>query len=246
MSTTNALDPLKENIKKAYDSMTPLYNEWTKSSHPIRVHYINKLLEQLPAAEEGTTTGNNGLLTILEAGCGAGDPTTSHLAQATDPKTGRARFKVVANDISTSQLEMAATKLAEFKDRVEFRGGDMMGLAFEDASLDAVVGMYSFIHLPREEQIVFLKRVHAWLKPGGWFLGNFSVQEIEGVFDEGWLGGGVDGGVMFWSGFGAEQTCKIVGEIGFELVLREVVTDLEEKDGKNIEVPFLWVLGRKN
>ncbi|KAL2854969.1 S-adenosyl-L-methionine-dependent methyltransferase [Aspergillus pseudoustus] len=234
---TTALSPLKENMKKAYDSVAPLYNEWTRSTHLIRIHYIKKLLEHLPASPD--------LLTILEAGCGAGDPITSLLGQATDPKTGQPRFKVIANDISTSQLEMAAARLSEFKDRVEFRGGDMMALSCADASLDAVVGMYSFIHLPREEQIVFLRRVYAWLKPGGWFLGNFSVQELESAFDERWLGCGVDGGVMFWSGWGAEKTCEILGEIGFEIVVQETVKDSEEDNGKSIEVPFIWVLGRK-
>ncbi|KAL2818857.1 S-adenosyl-L-methionine-dependent methyltransferase [Aspergillus granulosus] len=253
MSTTSAppLDPLKLNLKKAYDSITPFYNEWTKSSHPIRIQYITKLIEHLTRDKPNPNDGDDdkddgdGLLTILEAGCGGGDPTTSLLAQTKNPRTGRARFKIIANDISSAQLEIAATRLAEFKDRVELRGGDMMALSFDAGSLDAVVGMYSFIHLPREEQVVFLKRLYGWLKPGGWFLGNFAVEEREEVFDEGWLGSGVDGGVMFWSGWGAERMCEILGETGFEVVVRDVVTDLEENDGGKIEVPFIWVLGRK-
>ncbi|CEL07537.1 hypothetical protein ASPCAL10694 [Aspergillus calidoustus] len=241
------LDPLKQNIQKAYDSITPVYNEWTKSSHAIRTHYVTKLLKHLPAdLPSQEREGDGGKQTVLEVGAGSGIPTTSLLAQSSNPKTGLPRFHVIANDISSAQLEVAKDRLSEFGDRVELRGGDMMALSFEDASLDAVLGMYSIIHLPRGEQVVFLKRVYSWLKPGGWFLGNFGVEEIEGVFDRGWLGSGAEGGEMFWSGWGAERTCEVLGEIGFEVVSREVVTDLEEKDGENIEVPFMWILGRKN
>ncbi|KAJ0423741.1 S-adenosyl-L-methionine-dependent methyltransferase [Aspergillus carlsbadensis] len=241
-----SLDPLKQNIQKAYDSITPVYNEWTKSSHAIRIHYITKLFEHLPPdLPSSKEDDKDAKQAVLEVGCGSGVPTTALLAQTSNPKTDLPRFRVVANDISSSQLEVARAQLSEFGDRVEFRGGDMMALSFEDASLDAVLGMYSIIHLPREEQVVFLKRVYSWLKPGGWFLGNFGVEEIEGVFDRGWLGSGAEGGVMFWSGWGGEKTCEVLGEIGFEVVSREVVTDLEEKDGENIEVPFMWILGRK-
>ncbi|KAL2863671.1 class I SAM-dependent methyltransferase [Aspergillus lucknowensis] len=247
--------PLKENIKKAYDSIASNYNEWTKPTHPIRIKHLNKLLDRLPDPKEGDDA-----LAVLEVGCGGGEPVTSLLASATTgPVSGseigkpKPRFRVFANDISTAQLEAAAARLSAFKENVEFRGGDMMGLSFEKGSLDAVIGMYSIIHLPREEQTVFLERVYGWLKPGGFFLGNFGVGELESGFNEDWLGCGRKGngdgdgerGVMFWSGWGGEKTCEILAGIGFEVVSREVVVDVEEDNGVEMEVPFMWVLARK-
>ncbi|GIK07539.1 hypothetical protein Aspvir_003205 [Aspergillus viridinutans] len=219
---------LKENVRKAYDNIAVKYSEWTKSTYPTRVEYLHKLLEYLPPSPAEKS--------VLELGCGSGQPCTAILAS--NPS-----LKVTANDISPAQLALAAQNLPSTN--VALIEGDMMELSFEDHSFDAVIGMYSVIHLPREEQVTLSRRIYKWLKPGAFFLANFSGgPEFESSFDKQWLDG--TDGEMFWSSWGEERTCEVLSSIGFELILREVVVDIEEEKGEGREVPFLWVLGKKS
>lgn len=218
---------LKENIRKAYDNVAVRYAEWTKSSYPTRVQYLQKLLACLPPAPVEKS--------VLELGCGSGQPCTAILAS--DPA-----MKVTANDISPVQLALAKEHLPSAN--VALIEGDMMELSFGDHSFDAVIAMYSILHLPKEEQVTLLKRIYKWLKPGALFLGSFAAGlKEEDLFDKHWLDG--TDGEMFWSGWGEERTCEIVSLIGYELILREVVAEIEEEKGEGREIPFLWVLGKK-
>ncbi len=243
-STKIPLSPLKEGIRKAYNTISNTYSDWTKTHHATRIKYLNVLLEHL---NSGAPTPQS----VLELGCGSGNPVTALLASSQYPTNGAntssstPRFKVIGNDISQQQLNLASKTLGSFKN-VDLKEGDMMDLSFTERSLDAVLGMYALIHLPREEQKVLLKRINTWLRPGGYFLGNFAVEEQKSAFDHSWLGCGTDGGVMFWSSWGEEKTCEIFTEIGMEVVIREMVQDVEEgDDGGEKRVLFLWILGRK-
>ena len=109
-------------------------------------------------------------------------------------------------------------------------------LSFEPESLDAVLGFYSLIHLPREEQVVMLGKIAGWLKPGGYLLANFGQEDRESVVNERWLS---DDGWTFWSGYGVEGTLEKVRECGLEVV----VGDVGKGDG--VDSGFLWVLARK-
>ncbi|KAJ6624784.1 S-adenosyl-L-methionine-dependent methyltransferase [Mycena sp. CBHHK59/15] len=127
---------LKSHIASTYNAIAPQYNAWTASHHNFRLDYLNRLLPHLPSSGAR----------ILELGAGAGDPGTALLASLPGAH-------IVANDISSAQLSLLRTRLASeiSASKVETREGDMMGLAFADGELDAVVGLYSIIHLPREE-----------------------------------------------------------------------------------------------
>ncbi|KAJ5217488.1 uncharacterized protein N7469_011113 [Penicillium citrinum] len=205
---------IKENIRKAYNDIADKYLEWTEPTHKTRLTYLNLLLDSL----------NSNAKHVLELGCGAGVPCTQILAK---------KFDVTANDISDSQIALAKTRLPD--DSVTLIHGDMMGLKFQ-TEFDAVLAMYSIIHLPREEQSEMLRRIWGWLRPGGVFLGNF----LEGGF-EGDVKGGLVGGVMM-----GEEIRRILGEIGFKIEVDDVVVDVEvEEDGREKEVAFHWILARK-
>ena len=105
---------------------------------------------------------------MLELGCGAGVPATQYLLQNEKPT-----ISVTANDISTTQLALAETNLATYKDRLTIVQGDMLALSFPAESFDAVTGVYSIIHLPREEQTQLLQSIGTWLKPRGVVPGEF-------------------------------------------------------------------------
>jgi SAM-dependent methyltransferase len=186
------------------------------------VAYVNKLLSLLKKNyREGEAN-----LKVLELGCGAGVPSTKLLVESCE---------VVGNDISAAQLNLARSNVPG----TTFIKGDMMDLDFEAGSLDAVLGFYAIIHLPREEQVVLMKRVWGWVKEGGYLLVNLGTKESEGSVKQDWLGGG---GGMYWSGFGVEGNLGMVKGAGWEIVESEVIVD-EEKGGG--PVGFLWVLARK-
>ncbi|KAJ7242454.1 hypothetical protein C8J57DRAFT_1557711, partial [Mycena rebaudengoi] len=101
------------------------------------------------------------------------------------PKHTSSRTIFRAPNISLLQTNLAAEISAG---KVEARLGDMIHLDFADGELDAVVGLYSIPHLPREEQAELLRRVGKWVKPSGRLLGTFTGKEIEGSVRMRWLG----------------------------------------------------------
>ena len=74
----------------------------------------------------------------------------------------------------------------------------MMTPDFPLNSFYAVVTIYSFTNLPRDEQATTLRRTSRWLKPGGWLLANSGAKENGGSAKSEWLGERVEGGCVFW------------------------------------------------
>ena len=210
---------LKQRLKQSYDSIAPIYNAWTAHHGSLRLDFLLKLLKLLPK-DEGRTK-------ILELGCGCGIPVTKALL-AWSPTV-----EVVANDLSSTQI--ARENLSEYVGRVEFVEGDMLDLSLPEDSLDAVVGLYSLIHLPREEQSSLLGKIYRWLRPGGCVLANFAVEEMCASVKQNWLD---EKGWMFWSGWGKEKTVDEVNRVGFELLSTEATADV-------VDASFLWLLARK-
>ncbi|KAJ5439193.1 uncharacterized protein N7458_010191 [Penicillium daleae] len=233
MSATTPSTQLKADIKKAYDAIAPKYLTWTESTHKVRLSYLNTLLQNVNSTAAAAPSSQPHKH-ILELGCGAGVPVTQHLS--TLPNTS-----VTANDISETQIALARERLPESVTLIQ---GDMMELSFENGSFDAVLAMYSIFHLPRDEQVTMLTRIHGWLKDGGWLLANFSGSEFEVSSDEKWLGG--EEGVVHWSGWGVEGTRKVLTDVGFGIEVDEVKEDEEgEEDGSVKKVDFYWVLAKK-
>ncbi|KAF2498016.1 methyltransferase [Lophium mytilinum] len=220
---------LKSRLKASYDAIAPTYNEWTIPHSATRLHYLDKLLSRLP-------TSTSTPVSVLELGCGYGVPVTQKLLSYPN-------FTVTANDISSVQIELARASLlpdpsGPAHGRLKLLECDMLALNFEPGTLDAVVGMYSIIHLPRAEQVEMLRKIVTWLKPGGWLFANFGAEEFAGAENQNWLK--EEKGWMFWSGWGSEGTVEKVKEAGLEVVVQETQQDVV--DGK----VFLWILARKS
>ncbi|KAJ6164694.1 hypothetical protein N7470_003366 [Penicillium chermesinum] len=215
MSEIPDTQQLKANMKKAYDDIAPFTS-----------HGQNHLTRSPKEDHQ---------VNVLELGCGAGVPCTQLLAS-------KPHINVTGNDISSTQIALARETLPSSVELIE---GDMMGLEFNPEQFDAVLAMYSLIHLPREEQREILRRIRTWLKPGGRFLANFSADGFLGAVDNSWLGG--KEGAVFWSGWGREKTNEIMREIGFALEVDEITESVEEdSNGVGISVPFHWVQARKS
>jgi ubiquinone/menaquinone biosynthesis C-methylase UbiE len=208
-------------VEQAYDHVAEWYLDWVQGqgkSAP-RGRYTDKVLENAPASPH-----------ILELGCGAGVPITRMLLDR--------GARVVANDISTKQLAMAAARCPE----ATLVPGDMAALSFEPASFDGIVGFFSIFHLPRVEQKTMLSKVYSWLKPGAMVAFNLATVDMDEIHGE-FMGHG-----MFWSSYSVEDSMAMVKDVGLEPVEVEV---LEAGDGQLEEgdpdhgVSFLWVAAKK-
>lgn len=142
---------------------------------------------------------------------------------------------VTGVDISRAQLELAKMHVPN----AELLKSDMMDLKFGKGRFDGVVGFYSLIHVPREEQVVLMKRIWEWLNDEGLVLVNLALVVGEESFASDWLGGGKS---MFWSAWDEKGNAELVTSAGFEILESVVINDTE--DGR--EVPFFWVLAKKS
>ncbi|OWP01106.1 methyltransferase [Marssonina coronariae] len=210
-----ATDPVKLLVQQSYDKIADTYLEWTLSTPSPRLAYLQTLLSHLSSPSTSH---------ILELGCGAGVPGTRFLSKS----CGR----VFGVDISLAQIERARKNVGSAN--ADFVRSDMMALDFPDGRFDAVVGLYSILHMKKEEQVVLMERVCRWLKLGGVFVGNFA---LTGKEDTGpWL----EGEKMFWGGWEEKDWLRNVEGAGFDVLQGDVVMDVE--DGR--EVNFLWVVAK--
>jgi ubiquinone/menaquinone biosynthesis C-methylase UbiE len=212
-------------MKASYDAIAEKYNkEFYKVDDPLRKHYLSRLVAQLQS-------NGNDTAKVLELGCGAGVPATKFLLDSEKPL-----FNITGNDISTAQLDLARSNLAQYTDRLTLVEGDMLALSFPTATFNAITGFYSIIHLPREEQTQLMGKIAEWLKPGGYFLANFSVRDLPTLTEEKWLGH--EEGWMYWSSWGEKKNVEMVENVGLEVLVKEVRQAVDD-------TTFVWVLAKK-
>lgn len=120
---------------------------------------------------------------VLDIGCGCGLPATKLLAES---------FEVTGVDFSEVQIARA-TRLVP---SAHFVCRDITEAVFGDESFAAVVSFYAIIHIPLEIQPALFRKVAAWLRPAGYFLGIVGHEAWTGS-DPSYLG--VEGAEMCWS-----------------------------------------------
>lgn len=197
-------------VEAGYDALAPTFLEWTEAIEGDPTgRFVDELTARLPAGAR-----------VLDLGCGAG-----RAAKLLE------RFEVVGVDVSPEQVRRARANAPA----ATFVQGDFARLDFPAGSFDAVVALFSIMHVPRAEHPELLGRIARWLVSGGLFLASLSHVGGPDRTEE-WLG--VD---MFFSAFDAETNRRIVREAGFEPLLDELVFMREPEYG---EVGFLWVLAR--
>ncbi len=101
---------------------------------------------------------------ILEAGCGAG---------ANLWMVAREGFDAVGIDLSAPAIALCERMLASYQCSAELHVGDMTQLPVEDASIDAVIDIFSSHCLTAAQGNAFLKDVARALKQGGRFFSYF-------------------------------------------------------------------------
>ncbi|KAF2243779.1 hypothetical protein BU26DRAFT_580919 [Trematosphaeria pertusa] len=148
MDSTAIPSDLKARLKFSYDAITTQYNTQFVTEHdPIRLDYLSRLLSLLSST-------NKEIASVQELGCGAGIPGTRTL-----PEHAKPNIHVTANNLSSTQVALARENLLSYASKLTLVEGDMMTLSFPSSCLDAVIGFYSIIHLPRAEQTELVKRI---------------------------------------------------------------------------------------
>lgn len=118
---------------------------------------------------------------VLDIGCGNGVPAGRWLA-------GQG-YEVLGIDLSATQIERAR----QLVPGARFAQVDMTEAAFDAGRFDAVIALYSIIHVPVEQQPAFFTRLARWVRPGGVLVATLGETAWTGTEDD-WLGA-----PMYWS-----------------------------------------------
>lgn len=172
----------------------------TSVSSSDRPDPVKKFQNELEAGDE-----------LLDAGCGPGRQT---LRMAGENGVGL--------DFSREQLSLATEKVT-----AKLVQGDMTTLPFTSDSFDAVIALYSLIHVPVDDHRTVLEEFARVLQPGGMLLVSEGGVEWTGSNPD-WLDSGIE---MRWSMAGPDATRNDLQACGFKI--REVwdVPDPTTDDG---------------
>lgn len=136
-----------EQTKNHYDRIADKYVELFKDEIENK-GYDRKLLDDFANSLPKSSL-------ICDVGCGA----AGHIGRYLFDKG----FKVHGIDISEKSIEAAKRLNPEMK----FSVMDMCNLQFPDESIDAMVGFYSIIHIPKDYIRLVFKEFNRALKKGG-------------------------------------------------------------------------------
>jgi SAM-dependent methyltransferase len=206
-----ARDP-KEIVARGYDAIALRYAEWAGRVASPAIAWLRDLDARLP-------DGSN----VLELGCGRGVPGTRQLAR---------RHRVTGVDISAVQVELARHHVPE----ASFLNADALDLEIAEGTLDAVVALHFFGHVPMDEQRDLIGRIALWLREGGLFLATLGAGDAGEDVDDDWLGA-----PMFFASLGRDSYLPLLRDCGLEPLRDEVVTQHEPGHG---DIAFHWVLAR--
>jgi SAM-dependent methyltransferase len=202
----------KEIVARGYDAIALRYAEWAGQVKSPALEWLRDLDARLSDGSD-----------VLELGCGRGVPGTRELAR---------RHRVTGVDISAVQIELARHHVPE----ASFVHGDAAELDVAAGSLDAVVALYFFGHVPVDEQRDLIGRIAVWLDDGGLLLATFGAGEAGEDVDPDWLGA-----PMYFASLEGSSYMPLLRESGLEPLRDEVLVQHEPGHG---DVAFHWVLAR--
>jgi SAM-dependent methyltransferase len=202
----------KEIVARGYDAIALRYAEWAGAVVSPALDWLRELDSRLPDGAD-----------VVELGCGRGVPGTRELAR---------RHRVTGVDISAVQIELARHHVPE----ASFVRADAIELDIAPGSLDAVVALYFFGHVPVDEQRELVGRIAVWLREGGLFLATVGAGEAGEEVEPDWLGA-----PMFFASLGGDAYIPLLRECGLAPLRDEVIVQQEPGHG---DVAFHWVLAQ--
>jgi SAM-dependent methyltransferase len=202
----------KQIVAEGYNQVAGAYARLEGDTVWPRTDWLERLLIQLPRGS-----------TVLDLGCGSGDPVALRIAQ---------EHYVIGVDISEAQIDLARRNVPAG----QFLQGDLAAVDFPPASLEAVVSFYTLEHLPRAEHAAILQRIAGWLRPGGLLLLSLEAGDYDDELGT-WLGV-----PMFLSCFDPDTTRSLVEAAGLTIVETAIEAQLEQGH----PIPYLWVLAQRS
>ncbi len=148
---------------------------------------------------------------VLDAGCGCGVPVARDLTAA--------GLRVTGVDLSSVQIERAKRLVP----RAEFVQADVTTMSWAASSFDAVVALYSIIHVPLAEQPRLLAAFAQWLVDDGLLMLVSGARAWTGS-QTGWLGGDAE---MWWSHADTATYREWLTDAGFRIVDERFVPEGE-------------------
>ena len=184
-------------VRHGYDVVSELYRA---DDAPAGQYgpWIDQLERRLPAGGR-----------VLDVGCGCGVPVARAVAAAGHQVTGI--------DLSDVQIGRARRLVPTGT----FVRGDITELDWPPASFDAVVALYSIIHVPVGAQPALLAAFGRWLVDGGVLLLTAGATAWTGS-EQGWLGGDAE---MSWSQADAATYREWLADAGFDVLDEDYVPD---------------------
>jgi cyclopropane fatty-acyl-phospholipid synthase-like methyltransferase len=178
-----------------YDHIAGRFHTLRTTLEPKELEYLSLLLDPLPPGS-----------TILDLGCGTGQPVAAHIAS-------RGQI-VVGVDSSEAMLAFARSNLPQHRwihaliEEVEF-----------DETFAAVVCWDSSFHLPRRHHEPLIHRIHSWLMPGGRFMissGGAAEESGNGFTDT------MFGHEFYYDSLSPGQMTAVIEHAGFEILRSEM------------------------
>jgi 2-polyprenyl-3-methyl-5-hydroxy-6-metoxy-1,4-benzoquinol methylase len=193
-----APDPL-EVVRLGYDQLSATYRSDDSDPQEYQVWTDELLSTLLPGSR------------VLDLGCGCGVPVARRLVEG--------GHRVTGIDISERQIERARKLVPG----ATFLVADMTRRVWEPASFDAVIVLYSLIHVHLADQQSVIEQVSDCLVDGGMLLATVGWEAWTGT-DGDWLGSGVG---MWWSHADQATYRTWLEAAGLEVVQSSFVPDGE-------------------
>ena len=178
-------------VRMSYDRLAPAYAE-------ARVGIDHPELEWLQSRlDDGSS--------VLDVGCGAGEPITQLLAK---------RFAVTGVDVSSEMIRLARANVP----RASFVQSDVTSVEFDNSTFDAVVAFFSLFHIPRQDHPRLFRQIRDWLKPGGYLMCTLSLESETGYTEDDFFGA-----KMYWSNYDLAEYEGMLTGLGFTILATTII-----------------------
>ena len=184
-------------VRRGYDALSTRYRADDAGAGQYEP-WIAELLATLPSESR-----------VLDLGCGCGVPVSRDLSARGHLVTGV--------DVSDVQIHRARGLVPA----ATFIRADATRLRLPPQSYDAVVALYSIIHIPLTAQPALLRAIAGWLVPDGVLVLSAGWRAWTGTQGD-WLGGDA---VMWWSHADAPTYRRWLTHAGFEVIREEFVPE---------------------